>query len=455
MLAAPWLLGWALPSLLAFAASEAAPPAGRSLTHLGWLPADTQSVMGADGTNAPMVKLLVAMPNPAACWRSLTPKVVASYQLWREAGDRAAGVVRGDIDPRAWQSCATETLEQLGLAVRFKPEGDITQVLLDGKTAAYVGYAPGFLVEHKERARVRQILTAIRRAKSDKSARPKALAFVVPKSTFWAASDLDYTRQVLGVASRGIVMTMESPLAGTPTLRLTVLFDGATPASDAHQAIRDKTADEQLAPELRRLLSSLDPRLAGDRLDLRLDPSVYLDPAVIAALQAATDPAKAAEQAREAAELAAYAGEQEVPCPPRSSFELRSASQSQQADHRAVVSAGQTYYLAPQAFLCTRYLRSIESKTGAAGVLLAITLTPTGQRILARETRRHLHEYLAMVCDGEVWSVAQLESALTGEKLSIFVDEQRHEQAEAFRRRVAQEIAAAKPPSRSPADRSP
>jgi hypothetical protein len=270
---------------VAWLTSTAAFADPKLVSDLAWLPAETVTVVGGPPASSPMSafvsQLVHQSERPPRCFDYLFQQFDLVLQLWNGAFVESSPVVaRGRVEREMFERCAEGVITIFGFKPTLQHDGALTQISSDKTKAAYVGFAPGWVVWHEDRARVLAILAALGKRNSHPNL-DTLLKQVDPTAPVWAASVKDYTSPFLGIESLGLYGTVDTKGKRAPT---TIVFAKARDANRAAARIVERAHDAFVEPALRAALTSAGAKARG--LTITLDVAPFMKPEAMSALEA-------------------------------------------------------------------------------------------------------------------------------------------------------------------------
>lgn len=162
-----FVIPFALIALFEVAAlAKAASPAARiqaldpRLERVSWLPSDTRDLSYFPADQSPLLQWVKGsqMPLPP-CFNTLSAKLDSHYMVASLSSSNAANIVHGQLDRNALEGCAAAFASMLGMRLRVRRDGPITEFAKEAGGSSFVGWTDdGWAVWHDDRARVQQIL---------------------------------------------------------------------------------------------------------------------------------------------------------------------------------------------------------------------------------------------------------------------------------------------------------
>jgi hypothetical protein len=269
----------------AWLTSAAAFADSKLVSELAWVPADTVSILGGPPASSPisawLSKLVHQSERPPRCFESLFQEFDLVLQMWNGAFVESSPIVaRGTIEREMFERCAEGVITMLGFKPALRRDGALTQISSDKTKPRYVGFAPGWIVWHEDKARVQAILTSLGKKKNHPNL-DALLKQIDPTAPMWAASLKDYTSGLLGIESLGLYGTFEPEGRKMPT---TIVFVKARDANRAAALIAERAHDTSVDPALRAALSRTGAK--GQGLTITLDVVPFTNTEAMSALEA-------------------------------------------------------------------------------------------------------------------------------------------------------------------------
>jgi hypothetical protein len=247
-------------------------------------PADTTTIAGARGAGVPALDALreaaVAYPELdrrlPGCWSDLTPSIIASYQVWHGPDDeRPALVLAGAIDRASLEKCVEKTLRRLRASPRLLRSGAVTEIRNERFDRSYLGWTPWFVVWHRDRARVQQLLSA-----AGMKTIPPALAAALGRAdwsaTYWCVATLDLSAGLWGIPARSLSFAVRTRWTlgdddAKPGLVATFEYASAEEAKRAAMILRSRGLDAARSADARKLAQEARPTVRDRLLDVQVD----------------------------------------------------------------------------------------------------------------------------------------------------------------------------------------
>jgi hypothetical protein len=257
---------------------------------LGWLPADTVTITGAPGARAPLLSWLssnfqMLEKTPPACWTKLMGDVEASLQLWRAPPESSeALLIKGGFSRDAAERCLSQAFRLLEASTKLTRRGALTRMESTKLGQAWLGWSKEWVVWSGRQERVEQLLAAL----AKKAATPPPIAGPLARvdlgTPLWMVSIIDYTGRMLGVPSRSLVGWL-APGASGMEMPVALEFGSEAEAERALTALGKLGKDTTLPAPLRSAVGQLKASRRKHFLTLDLDPTVWMKPETMGALQ--------------------------------------------------------------------------------------------------------------------------------------------------------------------------